>query len=184
VDPADGITDGLPKFIDICPFGANGAMRISVPVISVVGVLVLGLVAWAPARGQQGAREVTSAALQGLWTASAGSEGFHGKWTAVTSSRNSDRAYGAWIMQNDTGDITLQGTWSARKTGAGRTGTWSARVNGRQKYSGSWTASELGPSSKTFVGMLEAAAKDGASGTWSTDRLCGSWSLKRDPWAR
>src|SRR6185437_821306 len=29
------------------------------------------------------------------------SGGFHGKWTAITSSRTSDRAYGARILQND-----------------------------------------------------------------------------------
>jgi hypothetical protein len=158
-------------------------IRVFVSTLVVAGVAssaVLGQQAF----GQQGAREQTPAALQGLWTASAGSEGFHGKWTAITSSRTSDRAYGAWVLQNDAGDIVLQGTWSARKTDAGWKGTWSVRVLRGGSYSGNWTASEPGPSSKTFVGMLEAAAKDGASGTWSTDRLGGSWSLKLDPWAR
>lgn len=158
-------------------------IRVFVSTLVVAGVacsVVLGQQAF----GQQGAGEQTPAALQGLWTASVGSEGFHGKWTAVTSPRTPDGAYGAWVVQNDAGDIVLQGTWSARKTGAGWKGTWSARVLRGASYSGNWTASELGLSSKTFAGMLEAAARDRASGTWSTDRLGGSWSLKRDPWAR
>ena len=159
--------------------------------INVANLFVLAAVlfAYAPPRGkqafgQQDAGQQTPAALQGLWTASVGSEGFHGKWTAVTASRTPDWAYGAWILQNDKGDIVLQGTWSARKTSAGWNGTWNARVNGGQKYSGNWVASDPGPSSKTFGGMLEAAASDRASGTWSTGQLGGSWSLRRDPWAR
>ena len=159
--------------------------------INVSNLLALAVVLFACASpggqqafGQQGAGQQTPAALQGLWTASVGTEGFHGKWTAVTSLRTPDRAYGAWVVQNGAGDIVLQGTWSARKSAEGWKGMWSARVLRGGSYSGSWTASEPGPSSKTFVGMLEAAAKDGASGTWSTDLLNGSWSLMRDPWAR
>jgi hypothetical protein len=150
-------------------------------VVAVVVVMVLAALVSGIGKDSNGQ---ASPALQGLWTAWVGSEAFHGKWTAVTSSRTPDWAYGAWIMQNEAGDIILQGTWSARKTGAGWKGTWSARVNSGQKYSGSWTASSPNPSSETFAGMLDAAAKERASGTWSTDQLAGSWSLKRDPWAR
>jgi hypothetical protein len=162
-------------------------MRIRLCVSSVavlVLIVVMFLAAWTFGRGQEDSGKQASPALQGLWTASGGSEEFHGKWTAVTSSRTPDFAYGAWVLQNGAGDIVLQGTWSARKSREGWRGTWSAHVNNGEKYSGNWTASEPGPLGKTFTGMLEEAAREEALGTWSTGQFGGSWSLKRDPWAK
>lgn len=134
-------------------------------------VLVLCL----PALSQQ------PATLQGAFTASAGPGIFRGKWSASISSRTPNTAAGSWILLNERNDIVLQGTWSARKSGTAWQGTWRARVLRGRAYSGSWTASEPGPDSKSFAEMLQAATKKGAVGTWSSGSLAGNWRLAPNP---
>lgn len=118
--------------------------------------------------------------LQGAFTASAGPATFRGKWSASVSSRQPNTAAGSWILLNDSNDIVLQGTWSARKTGAAWKGTWRARVLKGRGYSGTWTASEPGPG-RTFADMLQAATKGGAAGTWATGAYGGTWRLGAAP---
>lgn len=130
----------------------------------------------AVALGQQ-----ASPVLQGAFNASAGPATYRGKWSASFSSRAPNTAAGSWILLNDNNDIVLQGTWSARKVGTGWKGTWRARVLRGRAYSGSWTASEPGPSSKTFTDMLQTAIKSGAAGTWATGGYGGTWKLAPTP---
>ena len=119
--------------------------------------------------------------LQGAFTASAGPATFHGKWTARISSRAPNTAAGSWILLNEHNDIVLQGTWRALKSSAGWKGTWNARVLRGRAYSGSWSASEPGPGSKTFADMLQAAVKSGAAGMWATGGYGGNWRLGPTP---
>ena len=106
---------------------------------------------------------------------------YRGKWSASISTRTPNAAAGSWILLNDRNDIVLQGTWSAQKSGAGWKGTWRARVQRGRAYSGSWAASEPGPSSKTFAEMLQAASKNGAAGTWRSGSYGGDWRLAPTP---
>ena len=129
-----------------------------------------------PVQSQQ-----ASPVLQGAFTASAGPGMFHGKWSARISSRTPNAAAGSWILLNDSNDVVLQGTWSAQKSGAGWKGTWRARVLGSRSYSGTWTATEPGPSSKTFAEMLQAAVRSGAAGAWGSGREGGNWRLAPAP---
>jgi hypothetical protein len=142
-------------------------------IFSIIGtVLALCVVA----SGQQ-----PSPILQGAFTASAGPAAFHGKWTARIPSRAPNTAAGSWILLNENNDIVLQGTWSAQKSGVGWKGMWNAHVLRGRAYSGSWTASESGASSKTFADMLQAAVKSGAAGTWATGGYGGDWKLAPSP---
>ena len=139
-------------------------------------IIVTALVLCVVALGQQ-----PSPVLQGAFSASAGPATFRGKWSARFSSHTPNTVAGSWILLNDSNDIVLQGTWSAQKAGTGWKGTWRARVLRGQAYSGSWTASEPGPGSKTFMDMLQAATKGGAAGTWATGGFAGTWRLGPTP---
>jgi hypothetical protein len=142
-------------------------------IFSIIGTtLLLSVVAL----GQQ-----PTPVLQGAFTASAGAATYRGKWSATFSSRTPSNAAGAWILLNDRNDIMLQGTWSARKTGAAWKGTWRARVLRGRAFSGTWSASEPGPGSKTFADMLEAAISSGTAGTWATGGYGGNWRLAPNP---
>ena len=131
------------------------------------------LVLCSAALGQQ-----ASPVLQGAFTASVGPAVYRGKWSARISSRTPNAAAGSWILLNEGNDVVLQGTWSAQKSGAGWKGTWRARVLRGQAYSGSWTASEPGPASKTFADMLQAATRGGTAGTWRSNGYGGDWRLR------
>ena len=139
-------------------------------------MLVVTLALCFPAGGQQ-----APTTLQGGFNASAGPVVYRGKWSAAFSPRAPNTAAGSWILLNERNDIVLQGTWSAHKSGAGWTGTWRARVERGRAYAGTWTASEPGPGSKTFVDMLRAAIKGAAAGTWATGGYGGNWRLTPAP---
>src|SRR5215472_4479462 len=77
----------------------------------------------------------------GTWTATAGSsQVFRGSWSAETLPRNPNEAQGSWALFNESGDVMLQGTWSAKKVGPHWHGTWRARTAQGQSFSGVWDA--------------------------------------------
>lgn len=120
-----------------------------------------------------------SAPLQGSWTASAGpNEMFNGMWSAEISAQSRNAARGSWTLVNDSGEITLQGTWSARKVGSGWTGTWTARAARGPAMSGSWSADLPASAGKTMQDMLQQATSNEAAGSWQTGRRQGHWWLK------
>ena len=139
-------------------------------------MVVLLLALCLPAWGQQ-----APATLQGGFNASAGPVVYRGKWSAAFSPGTPNTVAGSWILLNDSNDIVLQGTWSAQKVSSGWKGTWRARVERGRAYAGTWTASEPGPGSKTFVDMLQAAVKGAAAGTWASGRFGGNWRLTPTP---
>ncbi|HEY6936323.1 MAG TPA: hypothetical protein VI424_04185 [Terriglobales bacterium] len=139
-------------------------------------IVVLLLALCLPAWGQQ-----APATLQGGFNASAGPVVYRGKWSAAFSQGTPNTVAGSWILLNERNDIVLQGTWSAHKSGVGWKGTWRARVERGRAYAGTWTASEPGPGSKTFVDMLQASTKGAAGGTWATGGYGGNWRLTPTP---
>jgi hypothetical protein len=119
------------------------------------------------------------AALQGSWSASAGStEIFHGMWAAEISAQSHNAARGSWTLVNDAGEIVLQGTWSAKKVGPGWTGTWTARAAKGAALSGTWSADGDATAGKTIQDMLQQATSKEAAGSWRAGSRQGNWWLK------
>lgn len=131
--------------------------------------------------------------LHGSWTATAGSQTFHGSWGTEISRRTPDFAQGYWTLLNDADERIMQGTWSARKTGSSWHGTWTARIERGRSFSGSWDAdmtdsaqSEQSPRSskakdKTFVDMLMRTLEKDVGGSWRSGSYGGTWSLRGIP---
>ncbi|HET9400070.1 MAG TPA: hypothetical protein VFO34_03880 [Candidatus Acidoferrales bacterium] len=124
------------------------------------------------------AGQISTPSLQGIWTASAGkSQVFRGSWTAAIDSRDPNSAHGYWTLRNDLHEVTLEGTWSARKTGMRWHGTWTARTQSGQSFSGTWDAAVTDAKLKTFADMLRATFEKTVAGFWQSGHLGGNWWL-------
>jgi hypothetical protein len=135
---------------------------------------VFGLIVGFSALAQQ-----VSPVLLGSWTATAGpSQIFRGTWSAQTSLHNANRALGSWTLLNEAGDVLLEGTWSAQKTGNGWQGTWTARATKGQSFSGTWTADAASLNAESLAEMLKSTATKEVTGSWRSGRYQGNWSLK------
>ena len=98
--------------------------------------LIFGLILSSCALAQE-----ASPVLGGSWTATAGpNQIFRGTWSAQTLLHNPNAARGSWTLLNEAGEVLLEGTWSAQKTGQRWQGTWTARPGKGQALSGTWTA--------------------------------------------
>jgi hypothetical protein len=120
--------------------------------------------------------------MHGGWAATAGpSQVFRGTWTAQVPPDRPNMAQGSWTLLAETGQILLEGTWSAQKARAGWQGTWTARTLNGRSFSGTWKAdiTDLGP--KTFKEMLERAAENEVAGWWRSGPYQGNWWLKGSP---
>jgi hypothetical protein len=123
-----------------------------------------------------------SPVLLGSWTASAGpSQIFRGMWSGQVSLRSPNRAIGSWTLVNDAGDVLLEGTWSAQKTGQHWQGTWTARPMKGQLLSGTWTADAASLNAESLAEMLKSTATKEVTGSWRSGRYQGNWSLKGSP---
>jgi hypothetical protein len=123
-------------------------------------------------------------AMYGLWTATAGATVFHGKWSAQALPLSPDSVIGSWALLSDAGETTLQGTWSAKRSGRAWRGTWQAKVQpSGGALSGTWLA--IPPSDfrgRTFEDLLRATDHLQISGTWkSSGGAAGAWWLKPPP---
>jgi len=117
--------------------------------------------------------------LQGSWIATTGPNSYlRGRWYAqvLPSTRNSPN--GSWTLFNESNQIVLEGTWSARKSAGGWQGTWSARIQGRN-VSGTWNAAMEGFNGKTFEDMLKRTAEKQIGGSWQSGNAQGNWWLQR-----
>jgi len=124
------------------------------------------------------AQEV-SPVLLGSWTATAGpSQIFRGTWSAQASLHNSNRVIGSWTLLNETGEVVLEGTWTAQKTGQRLQGTWTARPMKGQSLSGTWTADATTLNAESLAEMLKNTATKEVTGSWRSGRHQGNWSLK------
>jgi len=122
--------------------------------------------------------------LRGSWTATAGSETFHGSWGAEISRRTPDFAQGYWTLLNDADERVMEGSWSARKIGSHWHGRWTAHIERGRSFSGSWDADEPeSPQSKdrTFVDLLTRTLEKDVSGSWRSGSYGGTWSLRGIP---
>src|ERR1700720_5018218 len=116
--------------------------------------LIFGLVLGFCALAQQ-----VSPVLLGSWTATAGPiQIFRGTWSAQVSVRSPNHAIGSWTVVNEAGDVLLEGTWSAQKTGQRWQGTWTARPMKGQLLSGTWTADAASLSVDSLAEMLKSTA--------------------------
>jgi len=121
----------------------------------------------------------TSPILLGSWTATASpNQIFRGTWSAQVSLRTPNRAIGSWTLLNEAGDVLLEGTWSAQKTGKGWQGTWTARTAKGQSFTGTWTADMATQNVESFAEMLKITATKEVAGSWRSGRYQGNWWLK------
>jgi hypothetical protein len=124
-------------------------------------------------------RAQQSTPLQGSWTASVGpTEIFRGMWAAETSPQDRNFARGSWTLLNDSGEVILQGTFSAKKIGTGWAGTWTARAAKGSALSGAWSADLPALTGKTIEDMLQQATTKEAAGAWQSGGRQGHWWLK------
>ena len=101
-----------------------------------------------------------------------------GRWSAQVLPATKNAANGSWTLFNESNQIVLEGTWSARKSAAGWQGTWSARIQGRN-VSGTWTAEMPDFNGKTFEDMLKRTAEKQIGGSWQSGRAQGNWWLRK-----
>jgi hypothetical protein len=120
--------------------------------------------------------------LVGTWTATAGpTQVLRGMWSGEASPKSQNLARGSWTLLNEAGEILLEGTWSAQKTGQGWQGTWTARPMKGQSLSGTWTADGDKLNAKSFAQMLKSTATKEVAGSWRGGRYQGNWWLKGSP---
>jgi hypothetical protein len=120
----------------------------------------------------------SSGVLYGRWTATAGpSQIFRGTWSAEISPRNANEAQGSWTLVNDSGEVTLEGTWLARKTGSHWRGTWRARTSHGRLFSGSWDAHLPDSKNQTFADLLKRTVEEEVAGFWQSGGYQGNWWL-------
>lgn len=119
-------------------------------------------------------------AIYGVWTAAAGVAAFHGEWSAQALPESPNSVIGSWTLLNDGAEVTMQGTWSAKRLGRDWRGTWQAKVRAGATLSGSWQAvlpDDL--HGKTFEELLRATDHLQISGSWkSRGGAAGAWWLK------
>jgi len=116
--------------------------------------------------------------FQGSWIVTAGSAVLRGRWSAQALPGQLDDVQGSWSMVNDAGDVTAQGTWSARRSRRGFQGKWSARVASGGIFKGSFEAHLPGFKGKTLQDMFAETATKQVSGFWRMGGARGAWYLK------
>jgi hypothetical protein len=120
-----------------------------------------------------------SPVFHGSWTATVGpTQVLRGTWSGGTSPKSQNVARGSWTLSSDAGDVLLEGTWSAEKTGQGWRGVWTARTLNGPSLSGTWNADLPGFGGKTIENMLERTAAKEVAGWWRSGHYQGNWWLK------
>jgi hypothetical protein len=118
--------------------------------------------------------------FQGSWIATADAGRFlRGNWSARIQPNAKNAASGSWTLFNESNQVVLEGTWSARKSASGWQGTWSARVGKSRTLSGTWDAALADFNGKTLEDMLKRTAEKQIGGSWQSGRAQGNWWLQR-----
>jgi hypothetical protein len=119
----------------------------------------------------------SGAELKGTWSTTTQSGNLAGGWTAQAD--QSGGVSGAWMLQDATGNILMQGGWSASKSAQSWSGAWRATVSGRSgEYAGNWTSTTSLSPQAHLAEMLESALRAVVSGTWKAGPRSGSWSIR------
>jgi hypothetical protein len=122
----------------------------------------------------------SGADLKGTWSATTQTGNLAGSWTAQPD--QSGGVAGAWMLQDATGNILMQGGWSASKSAQSWNGAWRATVSGRAgEYTGTWTSTTSLSPQAHLAEMLESALRAVVSGTWKSGSWSGSWSIRASP---
>jgi hypothetical protein len=118
--------------------------------------------------------------LRGSWLATAApKQFFRGRWSAQLLPGTKNAAHGSWTLRNDSNQIVLEGTWSARKSVRGWQGTWSGRIQKGGSFSGTWEADASRFNGNTFEDLLKQTAEKQIAGSWQSRRARGNWWLQR-----
>ena len=121
----------------------------------------------------------TAPTFSGSWVASTGGDQyFRGMWSGELSGANRNAAGGSWTLVSDSGEVILQGTWSARKSAKAWEGIWSARTVRGETFSGGWNADLAGFVGKTLEEMLKRTQEKQVAGGWKSGRYQGYWWLE------
>jgi hypothetical protein len=117
--------------------------------------------------------------VRGSWAATAGpNQTFQGTWTAQASGTDPNTAQGSWTLLNQS-RVAAQGTWSAVKTAASWSGSWQARAAGNNRLlSGMWRTELAASDKRSLTDLLQHTLEEQVSGSWSSGRLRGAWSLR------
>jgi hypothetical protein len=122
----------------------------------------------------------SGAELKGTWSATAQTGNLAGSWTAQPD--QSGGVAGAWMLQDATGNVLMQGGWSASKSAQSWSGAWRATVSGRSgEYAGTWTSTNALSPQAHLSEMLESAVRVVVSGAWKAGPRSGSWSIRTSP---
>lgn len=145
-------------------------------------ILIASALAMSASAG--GAGDVQSAApgapmVRGSWAATAPpNRTFEGTWTAQAGGTDPNTAQGSFTLLNQS-RIAAQGTWSAVKAATSWSGSWQARIAGDNRlWSGAWRTELANTDKRSLTDLLQHALEEQVSGTWSSGRLRGAWSLR------
>lgn len=141
-----------------------------------IRVLLAALFISTCAFGQEPAR-----VFHGTWILTIGkAKILHGKWSGGTLPRHPNYAVGTWTVET-TGQVTLEGTWRAKKGEHGWEGFWTGRTAQGQSLAGTWGTSFEHWHGKTLQDMLKRTLVEQVSGWWRTVHEQGEWWLRGSP---
>jgi hypothetical protein len=119
----------------------------------------------------------SGADLKGTWSATTQTGNLAGSWTAHADP--SGGVTGAWMLQDATGQVLMEGGWSASKSAQSWNGAWRATVSGSAgEYAGTWTSSTTVSPQARLSEMLESATRAVVNGTWKSGPRVGAWSIR------
>jgi len=151
-----------------------GPMQAMVGLFLLCGAYVAMFASPVPMKAQNSTTE-----LIGMWKATVGNGPImQGMWLAQIWKGSPNVASGSWSLLSDAGEIVLQGTWSARKTGQSWEGSWRARAGNGRSLSGTWSASLGEFEGKTFREMLVLTMQKQIGGAWQSGSYQGNWWLE------
>ena len=125
------------------------------------------------------AAQSPSAEFTGMWKATVGNgPAMQGMWLAQVSKASTNLAQGSWSLLGDSGQVVMEGTWSARKTGREWQGSWTARAGNGRSLSGTWNAALGDFRGSTMKEMLALTMEKQIGGYWQSGRYQGNWWLE------
>ena len=152
--------------------------------LAIAVAVAVAAIAATPTAAATGDAATAPPVFRGGWIATVGADSarpFHGEWAAQALPGRPDDVQGSWSLIDPAGDITMKGTWSARRAKRGLEGTWSARLpNGGVLVGGFEAYVPTLPKfkGKTFTDLLAATQAAQIAGTWRMGALRGNWWLK------